>query len=132
MNEKELVKKFKELFVEVNELKMAIENKKAVLEKTKHELLELMEADGKDRTATYEGIGFISRLKPRLYANITEERKPELFNFIREDGRQDLIKETVDPSSLSSYVSELLEQGKPVPECISYILKPSLRLYQKE
>lgn len=42
---------------------------------------------------------------------------------------EDLIKTTVLPQSLSSFTSECIENGDEIPECISYYLKPSLRLY---
>ena len=131
-SEKELVTSFRVQYELVDTIEKELESSKQALEKTKQALLDLFEAEGKERTATYEGVGFITRSKPRLYANCNEENKPQLFDILRQDGRQDLIKEVVNPSSLSSYVAELIDKGKPVPGCIGYVLKPAVRLYTKE
>lgn len=131
-SEKELVQAFREQFERVERTEKELDEAKQEMEKTKQALLDLFEAEGKERTATYAGIGFITRTKPRLYANCNEENKPELFAILRQEGRADLIKEIVHPSSLSSYVGELLDSGKPIPGCIGYILKPAVRLYTKE
>lgn len=130
-DEKQLVTDFRNHFEKVEQLEKELEKAKADLEKTKLTILDMFEANEKERTATYEGVGFISRTKPRLYASCREENKPTLFDFIRAVGREDLIKENVNPQSLSSWVTELIENGKQVPECVSYILKPGVRLYTK-
>ena len=131
MDEKSLVITFRQQFENVDVLEQQLEVAKAQLETTKQAILEMFETQDKERTATYDGVGFISRTKPRLYASCREENKPALFDYIREEGREDLIKENVNPQTLSSFVTELIENGKAVPECISYILKPGVRLYSK-
>lgn len=131
-NEGELVAQFRQQFESVEALEQSLEKAKAALEATKQSLLDLFEENGTERTATYEGVGWITRCKPRLYANCTEEKKPELFDILRKEGREDMIKEVVNPSTLSSYVSGLVEEGKPVPGCIGYVFKPAVRLYTKE
>lgn len=128
---KELVACYKAQFELVQELELQVEQSKAQLEKLKQEILERMEAEGIDRTATFEGIGFVTRMKPRLYASISEENKPFVFEAVRSMGREDLIKEVINPQTLSAFVSECLENGQAIPEGVSYILKPNIRLYSK-
>ena len=53
-----------------------------------------------------------------------------MFEFLQAQNREDLIKTTVMPQSLSSFTSECIEQGIEIPEFITYYLKPSIRLYQ--
>ena len=130
-NEKELVVTFRQQFEAVSQLETSLDKAKSELEETKQTILEMFEQTEKERTATYEGVGFISRTKPRLYANCPEERRPELFELVRSFDRADLIKENIAPQTLSAFVTEFIENGKPVPECISYILKPGVRLYTK-
>lgn len=131
MTEKELVVKFRAEFEAVNKIEEDLERAKSALEATKQQILDMFEREEKERTGTFEGVGFITRTKPRLYASCNEENKPKLLEHLESEGRTDLIKPTVAPATLSSYVSELLENGKPVPECIGYILKPGVRLFVK-
>ena len=88
-----------------------------------------MESNSAVATAKYEGIGYAQIQKPRLYASCKEENMERLFEFLKEQGREDLIKTTVLPQSLSSFTSECIETGAEVPEFVSYYLKPSIRLY---
>lgn len=82
-----------------------------------------------DATAKYEGVGYAKRMKPRVYASCTKENEPELKAYLKRQGREDLIRETVAAQSLSGFVGELIDAGKPPPECISYYLKTSVRIY---
>lgn len=127
--ERKLVEDYSISYKEVEKLESMLKEASNRLEKAKEKLIEHFEASGIERTATYEGIGFISRMKPRLYASCIEENKPILFQHLRDEGRDDLIKEVVNPQSLSTYISELLENGKPTPECVSFVLKTGVRLY---
>ncbi len=90
-------------------------------------LIELLEAQNKDKTAVYEGVGSCTKLKPRLYARFDKDNEEQIFQFLRTEKRDDLIKESVHAGSLSSYVKERLGEGKPIPEIIKYIFVPSLR-----
>ena len=129
MNEAELVKTFREQFKDVDVLENQLEKAKQALEQTKQRLLEMFEMEGKERTASYSGVGFISRVKPRLYANCNEEYRPVLLEHLRKEGYEGIIKEQVNPQTLSAWVSEQISNGKQVPEFISYVLKPNIRLY---
>lgn len=100
------------------------------LAKAEMELLELLQDQGKDATASYEGIGYITIAKPRLWASITEENKPAAFEWLKSIGLQEVIKPTVNQQTLSSLVRERIEAGEEVPEVISYYLQPQLRLYK--
>lgn len=129
MTEKQLVENFKEKFEEVNSLDEKLKKAKKQLDAIKFKLLDMFDAAGTERTASYEDVGFVTRMKPRLLASCREENKPALFEFLKEEGRCDMIKQTVHPSSLSSFVGELIENGHEVPEIIPYILKSQVRLY---
>ncbi len=91
------------------------------------ELVDMLVEEGKDRTSSYEKIGAFTIIKPRAYATIPEEKREEAFKYLRSKHRGDLIIQTVMPGTISTYVKELLEAGKEVPECISYYLKTSLQ-----
>lgn len=91
------------------------------------ELVDMLVEEGKERTSTYETIGGFTVMKPRPYATVPEEKREEAFKYLRSKKRGDLIVQTIMPGSISTYVKELLSEGKEVPGCISYYLKTSLQ-----
>lgn len=91
------------------------------------ELVDLLIEEGKERTGSYEKIGAFTVMKPRAYATVPEEKREEAFKYLRSKKRGDLIVQRIMPGSISTYVKELLAEGKEVPECISYYLKTSLQ-----
>lgn len=130
----------------MTEMEMLIEyrNAKEALEKAKEaqteaqlkfdrieaQIVETLETTGKDATAKYAGIGYASLKKPTLYASCREEFKDQLFEFLKGQGMESLIKPTVNPRSLSSFISDVILDGKEVPEFISYYMKPGIRFTQ--
>lgn len=97
--------------------------------KAESALIELLEANGAEATAHYEGVGHFKLMRPRLYANVTKDNQEKLFAYLGEIGREDLIKTTVMPQTLSTFVKERIEEGQEIPEFIGYYLKNSLRLF---
>ena len=127
--ERDLVLRFKSAKEKRDALKEELKQAQEEYEKTEFVLIEFLESISAISTAKYEGIGYVQIQKPRLYASCREENIKALFAFLKEQGREDLIKTTVLPQSLSSFTSECIESGMEISECISYYLKPSVRLY---
>jgi hypothetical protein len=127
--ERDLVLQFKCAKEKREALKEELKQAQEEYEKTEFAVIEYLESNSAISTAKYEGLGYAQIQKPRLYASCKEENIQELFDFLKDHGREDLIKTTVLPQSLSSFTSECIENGSEIPECISYYLKPSLRLY---
>ncbi|HOD12929.1 MAG TPA: hypothetical protein P5110_09785 [Candidatus Omnitrophota bacterium] len=127
--ERTLVLQFKCAKEKRDAIKESLKLAQEEYEKTEFALIEFMESNSAVATAKYEGIGYAQIQKPRLYASCKEENMERLFEFLKEQGREDLIKTTVLPQSLSSFTSECIETGAEVPEFVSYYLKPSIRLY---
>ncbi len=127
--ERDLVIRFKHAKERRDDLKDCLQNAQVEYEKTEARLIEFLEAHSSVSTATYEGLGYAQMQKPRLYASCRQENMERLLAFLNEQKREDLIKTTVMPQSLSSFTSECIEQGVELPEFISYYLKPSIRLY---
>ncbi len=128
--ERDLVLGFKRAKERRDDLKDCLQNAQEEYEQTESRLIEFLEAHSAVSTARYEGLGYAQMQKPRLYANCRQENMDRLLSFLREQRREDLIKTTVMPQSLSSFISECIEQGVEFPECVTYYLKPSIRLYQ--
>lgn len=129
-NEKSLVFQYRLSKHKVAEIEDALKAAKADEQELEHRLLEHLEAIGADSTATYEGVR-ISVQKPRLYASYLKDNEAFVFDFVTDVGRSDLIKPTINASSLSAWVKERIEAGQNVPEFINFYLKPMVRIQEK-
>jgi hypothetical protein len=127
--ERDLLCRFKCAKERRDQMKEALKQAQEEFEQEESRLIEFLEGNSAISTAKYEGIGYAQIQKPRLYASCRQEDLNRLFDFLKEQEREDLIKTTVMPQSLSSFTKERIEEGLEVPEFISYYLKPSIRLY---
>jgi hypothetical protein len=127
--ERELLSQFKCARKRREDVKAALDQAQEEYEKAESRLIEFLEANGAISTAKYEGMGYAQIQKPRLYASCRQENMDRLFDFLKEQQREDLIKTTVMPQSLSGFTKECIEGGVEVPEFINYYLKPTVRLY---
>lgn len=126
--ERDLVIKFRDAKRKKADLELQLAEAQKSLDSAELALIELLESGDKKSSAKYEGIGFVTIKKPRLYASCDKEHELELFEFLKSEGRADLIKTAVNSQSLSSFVGERLENGKSVPEFIKQFFKTSLQL----
>jgi hypothetical protein len=127
--EQALVIQFRDARQKLNQLKEAATEAQKEFDEIERQLIERLNDEGKDATARYDGIGYIGIHKPAVYASYAPENKKALFAFLRSRKRQDLIQKVVNARSLSTYVKELLDNNKKVPDCISYYMKQSARFY---
>lgn len=68
-------------------------------------------------------------IQTKVYAHVKAENRPKFFDWLREHGNDDLIKETVHPSTLNAFAKEQLSEGKPLPdEIIEARLYPTATL----
>ena len=98
-------------------------------EKAQAKIQENLENKGADATGKYPGLGWVQIQKPRLYANCRIDDQALLFGYLNDNGRPDLIKTTVNPQSLSSFIAEQIDQGAETPEFINVYFKQQLRHY---
>lgn len=92
-------------------------------------IIEHLEGIGADSTASFDGIGYASLAKPRVFASCLKENEDALKEWLKEKKREDLIKEQVHAGSLSAFVAELIESGHKIPEFINYYLKTKVTLH---
>jgi len=126
MTERELVLEYKLAKDEVEELDEKLKTAKDRFDKAQAKLIEELQSKGASQTAKYDGVGRITILKPLVWARSLDEEK--LFNYLKEVGRDDLMKTTVHNATLRSYVRECIEVGKELPDFIEHGFKPSTRL----
>ena len=130
LTERDLVVAYREARLAEEKAKEAFDAAKIECDKTEAALIELMDSNGATSTAKYDGVGYVTLGSPALYANCTKDNEERLFEFLRSQAREDLIKPTVNSRSLSVLVKEIIASGQSVPEFISYYLKPCARLYK--
>jgi len=129
ISEKDLVSRLKSFRNERKELEIKLDEIKRAEAEAESNLLEHLEAINATATAKYDNVGYAVAMKPRCFATCVESEFDNLKNYLANEGRLDLVKEKVMPSTLSAYVSELIAAGKPIPACISYYLKTSIKVY---
>jgi hypothetical protein len=66
---------------------------------------------------TVEGVGRCS-ITADLHARILPGQQDEAFTWLRDNGRGDLIKETVNSGSLRATCKQMLRSGEKVPDMI--------------
>ena len=129
MTEKDLLIQFTSVKKKRDDLKGALKDAQAEYDTSESQLIEYLESNSAIATAKYEGLGYAQMQKPRLYASCQGDKMNMLFAFLQKVGREDLIKTTVMPQTLSTFVKERIENGDELPEFINYYLKTSIRLY---
>lgn len=129
MTERELLIALKTARQQLTDVKLALKDCQAVYDKAEMELIDHLTSQQSEGTARYDGIGYALMAKPRIFASCLVENKDKLKEYLRDKGREDLLREDVPAATLSAYVGELVENGKPIPEIISYYLKTSLKIY---
>lgn len=63
-----------------------------------------------------EGIGRCN-LTGDLQATIPADKKEAAFQFLRDTGREDLIQETVNSSTLKAAVKNMIQTNQDIPDC---------------
>jgi len=131
IEERDLVIKFRDAKKKKDDLDHQLKEAKKEFERAESVLIEFLEGNEATSSAKYDGIGYVTIPKPRVYANCKKENQETLFQYLEEIERTDMIKTSVNSQTLSSFVKELLDEGKPIPEFIGHYLKTTLRFYDK-
>ena len=73
-----------------------------------------MEDEGVDRI-TITGIGRVS-LTADMHVSVKTDMKAKFYDWLRDNGRSDLISETVNASTLKAAVKGMYKAGEEIPE----------------
>lgn len=88
---------------------------------SKFDLPQLMEEDGVSNI-TVEGVGRVN-LRGDLYASVNSDHKDEAFEWLRNTGKESLITEVVNASTLKAAAKQWIINGEPIPpEC--FVITP--------
>jgi seryl-tRNA synthetase len=133
--ERTLVEKFGKLHKEVQGIAAALDEKKREFEDVEAELMDLLDDEGKKSSAKYDNIGHVTCVRPTPRASVIKDEDQTLFEYLKAADREDMIKTTVHPGTLSTYVKECLEAiirgdpGAQLPPGMTYYLDRRLSFY---
>lgn len=127
-DEKELVAKYRQTYDALDEADKLWDDASKAHNQAKTTLIEHLESKGATSSARYEGLGRVSLMDPQLFASVKKENEEELFSYLHEINRGDLIKNTIHWKTLTGFCKEMSEGGKPVPEYITLSYKKVARL----
>ncbi|MED1801821.1 hypothetical protein [Brevibacillus porteri] len=104
------------------QLKAQTENNNAEIERTERELLEQMQENDLQNFKR-SGKQFICSTK--VWASAVD--KDKVYDWMKNNGYGDLVKETVNANSFNSLVKELLDQDGFVPEEVADVINVTER-----
>jgi len=111
-----------ELIREMRRVQMAKDETETELKKlNKHfdflritKVPQMMEDEG-IRNLNVEGVGRVS-LTADMHVSIKDGQKESFYEWLRDNGRSDLIQPNVNPSTLKATVKNMVKEGEVVPE----------------
>jgi hypothetical protein len=113
----ELAQRFRELKDRKDSLNAELKELQEELSRLETELLPQKMEENEIEKFTTDGVGTIFT-QVKVYASVVKADETSLHNWLRDQGHGALIKETVAPGTLNSFVKEQLEQGTDLPEFI--------------
>jgi hypothetical protein len=75
-----------------------------------------MDDDGVDRI-NVTGVGRVS-LTADMHVSIKAEQKAAFHEWLRDNGRADLLQENINPSTLKAAVKGMFKNGEEIPEAL--------------
>lgn len=128
-DEKTLIENYAQAKFDVEELTakldIASKHKNAIEDR----LIRLLEDDDKSASARYENLGHVCIVEGAAYASIEKGRADDVLNYLRNIGRDDMIKTSVHSATLSSFVREQLKQNADLPPGVTFYKPKGLRFY---
>jgi len=102
-------KEIEEALKEINEL----------IAQTEEQLVNSM-VEEEMQNFTRNGRQFI--LTNRTYANAKAGMMPEICSWMKDNGLEDMVKESIHPQTLQAWVKEQIEEGGALPEELSELV----------
>lgn len=106
------------------EIEEALKETNELIAQTEEQLANLM-IEEEMQNFTRNGRQFI--LTTRTYANAKSGMMPEICSWMKNNGLEDMVKESVHPQTLQAWVKEQLEEAGALPE----ELEPLINVYEK-
>jgi hypothetical protein len=130
--ERKLLEEFAQLKKEHAEFDAKAKAAKKALEVKEQIIVQLLQQQGAVTTAKYEGLGFARLRDPEVKtARFPKENEDDFFGFVREQGQGEIIKLTIHPTTLRSFVKGCLEEGEDLPPYLFYEQVQKLTYYDR-
>ena len=114
------------------ELNKKVDEAKKVYGRAEQAMIQFLMRMAAQGTRFYAGAGQVTIDGKNVHASISEENKEIAFKEIEAMGRGEIIKRTIHPSTLESFVVELQDTGIPVPKHISVFETPKLSFAKRK
>lgn len=123
----EMVKKLFSLKEEKAHLEALLKTcNKDIKQLAEREIPEMMEENEIEKFSV-QGVGTVS-VTNKVFAYVKKEHQDEFFQWLRDHGAEDLIRESVHSSTLNSFAKEQLSEGKELPDYMSTTVIPTASL----
>lgn len=116
--------------VEVDDAEARFEAAKEKKTEAERKLIEHMEQTDERSFKADSPHGIVSvSIVQKLYTSVEKDDKDTLLKWVDEEcGRPDIIKRDIHPQTLTSFISQRIEKGEPVPSFIQMFFKNYLRV----
>lgn len=101
------------------EIEEALKEINALITETEEQLVSAM-IEEEMQNFTRNGRQFI--LTNRTYANAKAGMMPEICSWMKDNGLEDMVKESVHPQTLQAWVKEQIEEAGALPEELSELV----------
>lgn len=130
---KQIIKAAKQL-AELRDRKEELEEQLKEVNKAKGKLetqtLPKLMEDAEVDKITIEGIGTLYT-QQMVRATIYASERDEVYEWFRENGHADLVKETIYNQTLTAWIKEQLEEGNEVPAFLNHELLEVARIRRR-
>ena len=109
----ELADRLKELKDQKKEAERIVKEINAEIEQVNEELSQIMVAE---EMQNFSRAGSLFYLSTKTFASPVKGQHEELYNWLKQNGYGDLVKETVHHQSLTAFIKEMLEEEEELPE----------------
>lgn len=127
MGEKELIESYIQKLYDVNTIEEELKEAKKDLADTKNKIIEYLSDREQTATGKYEGLGSLS-LKNFITFKVDEASQDQFMDFIKQNGYESVIKQSIHHKTLDRIMGELIEEGKAIPEYVSSYTVTNLQL----
>lgn len=118
MDEKQLLEEYVKNLEEVDLIEECLKKAKEVLSSSKTTLIEYLSDRSQNKSGSYEGLGSVTVKNFNTY-KVNEEYQQSLFQFLKENNIEGVIKQSIHHKTLDKVLGELVEEGKALPEYVN-------------
>ncbi len=128
-DERTLVEKFHVAKLEAEDLDKRAKAASKAADDIEARLMKLLEDDEKKSSARYQGLGHVTLVEGQVYASISKGCQEQVISYLKEQGREDMIKTVVHSATLTSYVNQCLKQNQDIPPGVTHYRPKWLNFY---